>query len=201
MGVPLFSSPEAAVCCACGLQGDIHGDHLLSCPDMGRHARHNSLRDAVVHIAEAAGIDCRVEARLSQDSMLRPGDVMLCGFSRGRNLMADISVVNELQLLADFMLPCGSVSARRRAQKRDLYAVACAREGLEFEAIVANTCCGWEPAAVDFLRGLFRRYRVHNGGSPAEVYPALWGRVSVGLAACIGRQLAQGVLGSLPCEY
>ena len=115
--------------------------------------------------------------------------------------MVDVSVVNELQLSADFALPCGGVSARRRTQKRSLYAEACAREGLDFEAVVATTCCSWDPAAVDFLRGLFRRYRVHNGGSPSEVYPALWGRVSVALAACIGRQLAQGVLGSLSCEY
>ena len=49
LGAPMLSSADAAICSACGLQGDVN--HLLCCAVMGRYARHNAL-DVVTRIAE-----------------------------------------------------------------------------------------------------------------------------------------------------
>ena len=112
----MFPSLEAAVCPACGTQGDIHGDLVMCCAALGRYARHTSLVDSLVHIAEAAGFTCLREQAVDGSGQ-RPGDFLIAGFDRGVDMAVDASVVHPLQLQADFSKECGAVAARRKQQK------------------------------------------------------------------------------------
>jgi len=53
LGTPL-GLPMA--CVACGACQDVYGDHALSCTAMGLYKRHITVRDALVTLATAAGL-------------------------------------------------------------------------------------------------------------------------------------------------
>jgi len=111
----LFSSAKAAICSACGLQGDIQGDRLLFCATMGRYARHNALRDALARSPRR--LVCIAEWSVSEEPRERPGDVLLRSYDDGFDLAVEVSVVHSLQLTTDFDLSSEMVFARREAQE------------------------------------------------------------------------------------
>jgi hypothetical protein len=195
LGVNLFPSLEAALCPACGSQGDVQGDHVLCCAQLGRYARHTALRETLLRIAEAAGYSCQTEVRVDPASQRRPADFLITGFDHGVDLAVDVSGVHPLQLRSDFTQDCGAVAERREQQKVQQSAAFCHAQGVRFTPVVGETTGGWGPLSHAFLRRLFRAYRSrHPSASAEEGTSALWCRVSVGFAKAVGRQLASAVV-------
>ena len=195
LGVNLFPSLEAALCPACGSQGDVQGDHVLCCAQLGRYARHTALRETLLHIAEAAGFTCQREVKVDPVSLRRPADFLISAFDHGVDVAVDVSGVHPLQLRSDFTQDCGLVAERREQQKMQQSAALCHAQGVRFTPVVGETTGGWGPLSQSFLQRLFRAYRSrHPGSLEEEGNSALWCRVSVGFAKAVGRQPANTVL-------
>ena len=83
----------------CRAHSDKYGDHTMSCAHgWERIAKHNHLRDAVYGAAVQAGLGPLKEpAGLLPGSDKRPADVLLPGWTEGRDTALDITVVNPFQ--------------------------------------------------------------------------------------------------------
>lgn len=71
--------------------GDIFGDHAVSCAGIvGIKYRHNVVRDTLVDVCYWSGISARKEVDIGlsggNDGALRPADVLLYSWDRGRDV-------------------------------------------------------------------------------------------------------------------
>ena len=99
LGIKIFDSESP--CTACHRPLDVMGDHALGCGSQGeRIGRHNLLRDALHQTAAAAalGLAPIKEGRfLLPGRDVRPADVLIPGWSGGRDAALDVTVVSPLQ--------------------------------------------------------------------------------------------------------
>ena len=97
LGVPLHNSQYT--CPECRSSADIFGNHQVGCGGNGdRISRHNAVRDVLFSAAQSAALAPTKEApSLIPDSSMRPADVFLPNWSRGRPAAVDVLVISPLQ--------------------------------------------------------------------------------------------------------
>ncbi|XP_074302946.1 uncharacterized protein LOC141637286 [Silene latifolia] len=95
LGVPLFSVSRPCPVCSRVFDGDIYGDHLVSCAGtVGVKHRHNLIRDTLLDICYRSGISvCReVDIGLvdGHGSSLHPTDLLLYYWDMGHDVCVDL---------------------------------------------------------------------------------------------------------------
>jgi hypothetical protein len=152
-----------APCTRCRqLASDAFGHHSLCCTAAGDHTRrHNDLRDLVFHRAVAAGLAPEVEppGLIREDLLMRPADVLLPRWTRGRATALDIGVV--------FPLQDRTVVAAARPGSGGLVAIGdmehskylknqglCNSNEIAYHPVVCDTLGAWSPAALALFRAL-----------------------------------------------
>ena len=97
LGVDVF--PLEGRCTACPVLSDPAGDHAVSCGWGGeRIGRHNLIRDVLFSACSSAALGpTREDRALLPGTESRPADILLPGWTGGKDTALDITVVNPLQ--------------------------------------------------------------------------------------------------------
>ena len=96
LGVPLFCTPTPCSSCSRVFEEDVFGVHAISCVGfVGIKYRHNLVRDSLLDICFRSGLSVRKEVdiglRDEQDHPLRPTDLLLYSWERGRDVCVDLT--------------------------------------------------------------------------------------------------------------
>ena len=136
LGLPVFWATGECPVRWCHTQAAALGDHSLSCGMGGeRIARHNQVRDALYSAAEQAGLGPVKEAMgLLANSEDRPTDILLRGWSAGRDTCLDFTATNGCQAATVDGCAVDGAHAVEEAHTRKLrtYATRCEAAGLAF---------------------------------------------------------------------
>ena len=184
LGVPLhngqFTCPE------CRGSADPFGDHQVGCGGNGdRISRHNAIRDVVFSAAQSAALAPSKETpNLVPDSSVRPADVLLPNWNRGRPAAVDVHVISPLQqqTLADAASTPGhalQVGVRRKLVSN---LSACRSVGVEFVPFVIETLAGLSEDTISTIRAIGRAVGQRSGTSDlSRTTKHLFGRVAIAL--------------------
>jgi len=95
LGLPLASPGE--LCCACSKPLDVAGHHHLTCSRGSFvNSRHNRLRDGLVELCAAAGMNPSKEEGGYDRDRTRPADVLVPSWKLGKSAAFDLTVVSPL---------------------------------------------------------------------------------------------------------
>ena len=163
---------------------DIYGDHQVACGGSGdRIARHNSLRDVIFVIAQAATLGPRREAPcLVPNSSSRPADVLLPSWSQGRSAALDVSVISPLQKLTLNGAATSPGHALNVGANRKLAAglPACRAAGVEFIPLMVETLGGWSSETIRNVKKIGQSLGQRcSPAFPAETVKHLFGRLAM----------------------
>ena len=137
MGVPLFSISTPCSACSRVFAGDIFGDHVVSCAGIvGIKHRHNVVRDTLVDVCYRSGISARKEVDIGlsggNDGALRPADVLLYSWDRGRDVCVDLTGSSPLTHYGLFDFVAVQVMADAAHWKKVKYESSCRTIGYGF---------------------------------------------------------------------
>ena len=184
MGVPLHNGQFA--CPECRGSANPFGDHQVGCGDNGdRISRHNAIRDVVFNAAQSAALAPSKEApNLVPDSSVRPADILLPNWNRGRPAAVDVHVISPLQqqTLAEAASTPGH--ALQVGVHRKLVSIlsACRSVGVEFVPIVIETLGDLSEDTISTIRAIGRAVGQRSGTSdPSRTSKQLCGRVAIAL--------------------
>ena len=165
LGMPLL--PEGTTlppCPLCQQALDPFGDHFVVCKWNGPVRRHNALRDEWSRVLTQAHIPWRKEIPTTGGD--RPDDLLLVGFSKGRDMSLDITIVSPTAL-GEYPL-CPTKARRLLAQaetaKTAKEAESCARMGWCHHPAAYSTWGGQGPAASAFMAEVLHRATADLGG-------------------------------------
>ena len=182
LGLQLYSAPRS--CPACNnSQLDVWGIHSVSCSSGGdRIGRHNAVRDALFHVAQAAAFSPTLETGHNlPDSQRRPGDITIPNWSRGRPAAVDVTVTSPLQIstIANAAREAG-VAARRREVAKDTSNLGdCEAAGIEFLPVSVETFGAWGPVALETINAISYRWADHHGESRSRAVNWIYQKLSV----------------------
>ena len=192
-----------AFCPLCDAISDKRGRHDILCPCAGdRVRRHNCIRNFAGKVACRAGLNPEFEKpgllppspeQPSQD-LRRPADVFLPSWLSGTPAALDFAVTSpqrqEFLRQASFT-PGFAANSYTEFKKTFLNTeVDCARQGLAFLPMVAETSGGWSSSAVAVWRQLARMEALRTG----ESWSTVTEKVFCGLSVAIRRASARAVL-------
>ena len=130
LGVPLFSVSGPCSACSRVFEGDIYGDHAVSCTGIvGVKHRHNIVRDTLYDACVRSGISAgkEIDVGLGSDTgALRPADLLLYSWDRGRDVCVDLTGSSPLTQSNMIEFVPGRVVIDAASRKRGKYAVQCA---------------------------------------------------------------------------
>ena len=181
LGCPIYSAEVP--CPACHHIMDVMGDHALGCGGQGeRIARHNLLRDALHQTASAAALAPVKEGRfLLPGRDARPADLLIPGWSGGRDVAYDVTVVSPLQraMVAGAAETDGYALNEAFRRKVAKAGEACRQQGIAFVPLAADTLAGWHGVAVEHLQKLGRALGRQTGQDEDLCVRHLFQRVSL----------------------
>ena len=181
LGIYLYQA--AGPCPACGRPSDRLGDHAMCCGYQGeRISRHNQLRDAIYQTAVSAALAPTKEGRfLLPGTDRRPADVLVPGWTAGRDTALDVTVINPLQSLTLAGAAADPGHALKVAYDRKMGAVAadCSRQGITFIPMAAESLGGWHKVAVDQVLKLGGALARNTGQEEQEAKQQLWQKLSI----------------------
>ena len=158
LGLPLIEVAEgdAPLCCGCQTPVDAFGDHLLCCPRINFAARHNALEDALAEVLREAGQGVGVEVAIpgTEDSALRPADLLLRNWHAGQDTAVDLTVVHAWQAQEASAVSrerWRSFLTRKEAAKVAKYQAICAEAGWAFTPAAFGTWGGHGPQAAKLV--------------------------------------------------
>ena len=168
LGVPVYPQPGVCPVPTCTKTMDNYGDHALACASSSeRISRHNRLRDSIFTLASQAGLGPRKEEPdLLSGNEMRPGDVFLPCFFKGRGAALDITVVTPIQdkLTERAAGTPGAAAEQAHTKKLNTYYERCRQEGIEFLPMAVETWGGWHPKARDIIKTLSTQMARQTGG-------------------------------------
>ena len=141
----------------CDKDLDEKGDHAMHCRDDHgiRGGRHDRIRDQIFKEAQRAGFNPKKEMpALIPGTQSRPADVFVEGWTNGRRMAFDVSVVSPTQdaIIDRAAVNAASAIEMRKNEKMRKHATNCRDAGLFFEPLVVETFGGWDAAAVKTLK-------------------------------------------------
>ena len=182
LGVPLnngqFTCPE------CRGSADPFGDYQVGCGGNGdRISRHNAIRDVVFSAAQSAALALSKEApNLVPDSSVRPADVLLPNWNRGRPAAVDVHVISPLQqqTLAEAASTPGHALQVGVRGKLVSNLSACRSVGVEFVPFVIETLASLSEDTISTIRAIGRSVGQRSGTSdPSCTSKHLFGHVAI----------------------
>ena len=184
MGVNVF--PIEGKCMACPVLSDPSGDHAVSCGWGGeRISRHNLIRDVLYNTCSSAALGpTREDRALLPGTEARPADILLPGWSGGRDTALDITVVNPLQTQFINQSAVDPGYALRKAFDRKMakHGDSCKEAGIVFRPLPMDTLGGWSDTLVTEVKRMGSALARQTGGEEGEVIRHLIQRVAVVLA-------------------
>jgi hypothetical protein len=142
---------------------DPEGDHFLCCKRNNFAERHDAVQDTIFSILSSSGqaVAKEVELQHSQDSHLRPADLLLPTGQGGKPTAIDVTVIHGWTSAASpAMQPRDNwrpFLRRKEDQKHAKYDDACAREGWNFAAMAFGTWGGMGPEGAKVLSRIVKR--------------------------------------------
>ena len=184
LGVNVF--PAEGKCTACPILSDPAGDHAVSCGWGGeRIARHNLIRDVLYNTCSSAALGpTREDRALLPGTDARPADILLPGWSGGRDTALDITVVNPLQMAFINQSATFPGHALKKAYERKMtrHGEACREVGMVFRPLQMDTLGAWADTTVAEVRRMGSSLARQTAGEESEVIRHFIQRVSVVLA-------------------
>ena len=191
LGMPLL--PEGVTlppCPLCQAPLDPFGDHFVVCKWNGLTRRHNALRDEWARVLSQAHIPWRKEIPTTGGD--RPDDLLLVGFTKGKDMSLDITIMSPTALGEYPLCPTKAkrMLAAAETAKTAKEAESCSRMGWSHHPAAYSTWGGQGPAATAFMAEILRRATGDLEGWPKikrimEIRQGL----SVTLAKQLGQQL------------
>ena len=184
LGLQIYSAPRT--CPACNsARLDVWGSHSVICGSGGdRISRHNSVRDALYHIAEAAAFSPILEiGHIIPGSQRRPGDITIPDWSGGLPAAIDVTVTSPLQqnTILGAATECG-VAARLRQQAKDDAALGlCEAAGVSFLPVAVETFGAWGDVARATIASVARRWADRRGEDRGRAKNWIFQKLSVAL--------------------
>ncbi|KAL6585441.1 hypothetical protein OROMI_002085 [Orobanche minor] len=116
---------------------DLFGDHAVSCAGMvGTKHRHNLIRDTLLDVCFRSGISAGKEVNIGlrdgSDGSLRPADLLLYAWDRGRDVCVDLTGSSHLTRSGILDFVPGQVVAEAAKHKCVKYRDLCAVKGYGF---------------------------------------------------------------------
>ncbi|KAL9247624.1 hypothetical protein vseg_021038 [Gypsophila vaccaria] len=192
LGVPLF--PVVRPCSACSrvFDGDAFGDHAVSCTGtVGVKHRHNLVRDTLLDICFRAGISAakEVDVGLSDGNgkPLRPADLLLYSWDRGRDVYVDLTGSSPLTHSALPDYAPGRVVADAARRKCAKYQVLCEARGYGFLPFSFSSLGELEGGAVDLLKRIQRISVSHDARKRVAAH--IFTRICFSIAKGVGAQI------------
>ena len=192
VGVPLFSVSMSCSACSRVFTGDTFGDHAVSCTGIvGVKHRHNVVRDTFVDICYRSGISARKEVDIGlsggNDGALRPADVLLYSWDRGRDVCVDFTGSSPLTQsgLADFVP--GRVVTDAAHRKRVKYEARCQANGYGFIPFSFSSLGELEKEVVALLKRVQRFSTAQDIGARAAAH--IFTRIGFAIARGVGAQI------------
>ncbi|KAL5713679.1 hypothetical protein ACHQM5_015733 [Ranunculus cassubicifolius] len=200
MGVPLFQ--EGGYCPSCHKKVmDKYGDHAVACgSEIGYKYRHNLVRDTLFDIMGRAGIGVQKEAPLgflSTDGRvgLRPADILVYGWDRGKNVCIDVTGVSPLVGSEKGGFRHGIALDMAVKKKHIKHSEVCSKNGYGFLAFGFTTFGGVGTETLELVRRIGKVLEGHTLGKGYSKY--LWPRLSF----CIQRGVSAQLVSRLPINF
>ncbi|GKE12067.1 hypothetical protein Tco_1415618, partial [Tanacetum coccineum] len=130
--IPLF--PVTAICPVCRKAClDFFGEHAVHCKELsGFKYRHDMVRDVIFDICMRAGISAKKEAPVNflthpsdGRSTLRPADILVFGWVRGKHACVDLTGVSPLIGLSSRGFTAGQAALKAASGKVTKHEKAC----------------------------------------------------------------------------
>ena len=197
----MFLEPAPCSSCSRVSDGDVFGDHAVSCAGMvGVKHQHNIVRDTLLDICYRSGISARkeVDVRLTggDDGALRPADVLLYSWDRGLDVCIDLTGSSPLTQsgLSDFVP--GRVVAVAAQRKRDKYEAHCKAIGYGFLPFSFSSLGELDKDVVALLKRVqaFARTQDIGARTVAHIYTRLGFAIARGVGAQIVSRLPTNFL-------
>ena len=150
-----------------------------------RIARHYLIRDVLYNTCSSAALGpTREDRALIPGTESRPADILLPGWSGGRDTALDITVVNPLQTAFIDQSAVIPGYALRKAYERKMasYGDSCREAGIVFKPLPMDTLGAWSETMVTEVRRMGSSLARQTGGEESEVIRHLIQRIAVVLA-------------------
>lgn len=188
LGCPVYA-PDTT-CAQCGHPLDALGDHSLTCPKgFGFYARHNTMRDCMFDILKSG--DLHVEKERGVDaSQRRPADLYVHQWSRGRDLVLDVTIGHSAQrcLLHMGGTRAGVALEAGRARKNPAKRL-CEGLGFHYRVLGLETFGGMSSEVLEIMGYVSKRLALRQVSPPHLILNRLLQRASVTFAHALARTL------------
>ena len=161
----------------------MYGDHAVSCGYGGeRIAKHNHVRDAL----HQSGMQAHLGAQKEPDGLLpgsddRPADILLPLWTNGKDTALDVTVVNPMRadLVERGAREAGAAVQHAFTAKMAKYDERCAREGIVFLPLAADTFGGWHEVAIEVFKRMGQQVARQVGREEEEAIRQLRQRLGI----------------------
>ncbi|KAL6538342.1 hypothetical protein OROGR_012330 [Orobanche gracilis] len=192
LGVALF--PVSMPCSTCSrvFDGDLFGDHAVSCAGMvGIKHRHNIVRDTFLDVCFRSGISAGKEVDIGLrdgcDRPLRPADLLLYAWDRGRDVCVDLAGSSPLTRSGMIDFVPGQVVAKGVKHKCEKYRDLCAAKGYGFLPFSFSSLGELDADVVALLVRVRGFALGQDAGARATHH--IFSRISFAIAKGVGAQL------------
>ncbi|KAL9241489.1 hypothetical protein vseg_015599 [Gypsophila vaccaria] len=192
LGVPLFTVSRPCSACSRVFAEDVYGDHVVSCAGtVGVKHRHNLVRDTLLDVCYRSGISAGKEVDIGlvdgHGGSLRPADLLLYSWDRGRDVCIDLTGSSPLTQtgMADFVP--GRVVADAAQRKCAKYRDRCEAAGYGFLPFSFSSLGELGSDAVALLKRIQKYSVSQDAGARMAAY--IFTRVSFAVAKGVGAQI------------
>ena len=184
--IPMYPEDETCPICRKTCM-DKYGEHAIHCKELpGFKYRHDWVRDVLWDILRRAGISAKKEAPVNfltdpveGRSTLRPADLLVFGWERGKHACVDLTGVSPLVGLRETGFVAGQASRKAESKKVDKHAKACADNQHVFIPLAFDTFGSLAPEAIRFLTRVQRV--VHSNSLSPGGQGFVFGRLGFGI--------------------
>ncbi|KAM0014048.1 putative exostosin [Helianthus debilis subsp. tardiflorus] len=191
--IPLYPEDETCPICRKACM-DKYGEHAVHCKELpGFKYRHDWVRDVLWDILRRAGISAKKEAPVNfltdpmeGRSTLRPADLLVFGWARGKHACVDLTGVSPLVGLKENGFVAGQATRKAESKKVNKHAKACAENQHVFVPFAFETFGFLAPEAIQFLT---RVQRVIHNNSASGGRGFVFGRLGFAIQKGVAAQL------------
>ncbi|GKA21801.1 hypothetical protein Tco_0707763 [Tanacetum coccineum] len=192
LGIPLFSVSKPCSACSRVFNGDIYGDHVVSCAGIVsiKH-HHNVVRGTLIDICYCSGISAGKEVDIGLDGgcdkPLRPAYMLLYSRDGGLDVCVDLTGSSPLTQTGMENFVPGRVVIDAAQRKRGKYMAKCAAIGYGFLPFSFSSLGELDADTVTLLKRIRKFSMAQDIGARAAVH--IFNRISFTTAKGVGAQI------------
>ncbi|KAJ0523272.1 putative exostosin [Helianthus annuus] len=180
--IPMYPEDETCPICRKACM-DKYGEHAVHCKELlGFKYRHDWVRDVLWDILRRSGISDKKEAPVNfltdpmeGRSTLRPTDLLVFGWARGKHACVDLTGVSPLAGLRENGFVAGQAVRKAESKKVDKHAKACVENQHVFVPFAFDTFGSLASEAIQFLIRVQRV--IHNNCSTSGGQGFIFGKL------------------------